>query len=110
METLKGLVYLETAHGEDTWCLAVEHPDGERTRIIRCKSVKSVEREEGTKTSHKRGGLWIFKAFRFKGKVDSIVTNPRPITEIWSHMPENVFQRIPVSELRKLKEWIDLEH
>lgn len=106
MDTLKSLLILETCNGRENWLLAVEDPkDSSKTRIFKCKERKAKETHIGT--SNKRGGLWKFKAFRFRGEIENVKTNERSITQIWHDIPADCFKQIPISELKKLKEWTD---
>ena len=110
MDTLKGFVYLETIGGKESWNLAVEDPENlNYTRIIKCKGKYKYRYTYRSTTdfSHKRGGNFKFKAFRFMGKVEKIETREYPVTSIMKSLPENLYQQIPIIELRKLEGWID---
>ena len=107
MDTLKGFVYQETVGGTKSWNLAVEDPKNKNhTRIVRCKKMK-VSRSRSIGYSHKRGGYYKFKAFRFNGMVEKVEILKNPVTSIMPSLPENLYSQIPIIELRKLKEWID---
>jgi hypothetical protein len=105
MDTLKGLVYIETCKGVDVFCLAVEDPnDSNKTRIFKGKERKANEER---KFSKKRGGSWKFKAFRLIGKIENVEIVERSISQVIPNIPEDLYQQIPLSELKKLKEWTD---
>ena len=106
MDTLEGLLYLETFNGMETWHLAVEDPKNkDHTRIIECveEKVRNLDRKFG----RKRSGHWKFKAFRFKGKIKTIKTLDRSLHDLWFGLSDDNFRQIPVSELKKLEEWTD---
>ena len=106
MDTLNSLLILETCNGKENWLLAVEDPkDLSKTRIFKCKEREARRRE--VFNSHKRGGLWKFRAFRFNGEVEKVETNERSITQIWPDIPKECFRQISINELKKLKEWTD---
>ena len=106
MDTLKGLIYLETCDKIENWCVAVEDPrDSSKTRIIKCNDETWNGLEKIN--SNKRGGHWKFKAFRFNGNIKSIETIGRSLSQIWSDIPESCYNQIPLSELKKLDGWID---
>lgn len=105
MDTLKGLIYLETCGGIDTWCLAVEEPgNSEHTRIFKCKGIVSVIKGE-RKISSKKAGHWRFKVFRFRD-IEKVETIEVPVTCLMGGI-DNLIQQFPISELKKLKEWTD---
>lgn len=106
MDTLEGLLYLETCNGMETWHLAVEDPKNkDHTRVIECRSQRAGKSER--RFGRKRGGYWKFKAFRFKGKIKTIKTLDRSLHDIWYNLSDDSFRQIPVSELKKLEEWTD---
>ena len=98
MDTLKGLIYLETANEKGIWYLAV---DSTRTRVFKGRERRRLEFTK----SNKRSGVWKFKAFRFNGGAEVV---ERPITKIIPIVPESSFSQFPISELRKLKGWKDV--
>lgn len=105
MDFLKGLVYLETTKGEDSWCLAVEAPkDSSRTIIVKCKGRESCERLRKV-SSNKKGGHWKFKAFRFNGNIEKMEVIERPLIKIIPDIPTNLYQYFPITELKKLEGW-----
>jgi hypothetical protein len=109
MDTLKGIVYLETTstglRREDAWCLAVEDPGNSMESIVVKCRAKETSNCETTK-SNKRGGHWRFRAFRFNGNIDKIEAREKPITKIIPNLPESCYSQIPLSELKKLDGWI----
>ena len=106
MDTLNSLLILETCNGKENWLLAVEDPkDSSKTRIFQCKEREAQCRE--VSNSHKKGGHWKFKAFRFKGEVEKVEIKERSITQIWHDIPKDCFRQISINELKKLKEWTD---
>jgi hypothetical protein len=113
MDTLRGFIYLETSSSridrKETWCLAVENPKNSmESIIIKCRAKKIYGSDYYEKTSsNKRGGHWKFKAFRFNGNIDKIEASEKPIIKIIPNLPESFYKQIPLSELRKLKEWTD---
>lgn len=113
MDTLKGFVYLETLNSgikrEEAWCLAVEDPENSRESIIvKCRAKEICGDYFYEKTnSHKKGGHWRFKAFRFNGNIDKIEASKKPITKIIPDLPESCYSQISLSELKKLDGWID---
>ena len=105
MDSLKGLIYLETAEGEDSWCLAVEVPkDSSRTIIIKCKGRESCERLRKV-SSNKKGGHWKFKAFRFNGNIEKMEVIEIPLIEIMPGIPKDLYEYFPITELKKLEGW-----
>ena len=106
MDTLTGLLYLETCKGIESWCLAVEDPqDHTKTRIIKCKGKKAGNTERNF--SRKRGGMWKFKAYKFNGRIEKIEIVNRSLHGIWNDLPEDSFRQFQVTELRKLEGWTD---
>ena len=111
MDTLKGFVYLETSSmgldKEEAWCLAVEDPKNSMGSIVvKCRAKETCNHNERAR-SNKRGGYWKFRAFRFNGNIDKIEASRKPITKIFPNLPESYYSQIPLSELKKLKRWID---
>ena len=106
MDTLEGLLYLETCKGIENWCLAVEDPkDKTKTKIFRCKNQEAGDPDR--KFSKKRGGAWKFKAYKFNGNIEKIETVNQSLRSIWNDLPENSFCCFPLSELKKLDRWTD---
>jgi hypothetical protein len=104
MDFLKGLVWVESCGGLETWCFAVEDPKNSSQSIVfKCKSKEIQERGY----SKKRSGMFKFKAFRFIGKIEKKEVIKKPILKIISDLSEDCFQDIPLTELKKLKEWTD---
>ena len=103
MDTLKGILYLETCAGVENLCLAVEDPkDLSRSIIIKCKG-----REPRNRDFSRKRGVWKFKAFRFRDNVESLVEVEKPISCLIPDLPDSLYQQIQVNELKKLKEWTD---
>ena len=104
MDFLKGLVWEESCGGLETWCFAVEDPKNSSQSIVfKCKS-KEIQKRGYSK---KRSGMFKFKAFRFIDKIEKKEVIKKPILKIISDLSEDCFQDIPLTELKKLKEWID---
>jgi len=106
MDTLTGLLYLETCKEIENWCLAVEDPkDKTKTKIFRCKDQEAGDPDR--KFSKKRGGMWKFKAYKFNGKIEKVETINQSLRSIWNYLPEDGFRQFQVTELRKLEGWTD---
>ena len=107
MDFLKGLVWEESCGGLETWCFAVEDPKNSSQSIVfKCKS-KEIQENILRGYSKKRSGMFKFKAFRFIGKIEKKEVIKKPILKIISDLSEDCFQDIPLTELKKLKEWTD---
>lgn len=107
MDFLKGLVWEESCGGLETWCFAVEDPKNSSQSIVfKCKS-KKIQGNILRGCSKKRSGMFKFKAFRFIGKIEKKEVIEKPILKIISDLSEDCYQDIPLTELKKLKEWTD---
>ena len=101
MDTLRGLLYLETTNGEERLCAAVEDPKTKSlTHILVCKGKSAKEREGFSK----KRGTWKFRAYKFRDleRVDNV---EKGIERIIPNVPESLYIRIPISELKKLELW-----
>ena len=106
MDTLKGIIWEESCKGIETWCLAVEDPNNSSHSIVfRCfpKEIRAGIRG----FSKKRCGMFKFRAFRFDGKIEKKEKLSKPVTRLMPDVPEECYHQIPITELKKLKEWID---
>lgn len=109
MDFLKGLVWEESCGGLETWYFAVEDPKNSSQSIVfKCKSKEIQEETILRGFSKKRSGMFNkFKAFRFIGKIEKKEVRKKPILKIFPDLSKDCFQDIPLTELKKLKEWTD---
>ena len=106
MDSLKGLIWLESMDGIEKWCLAVEDPENQnRTRVFRCFGEEARPEHINGKSSNKKGGHWKFKAFRFNGNIEKMEVIERPLIKIIPDIPTNLYQYFPITELKKLEGW-----